>query len=80
MAVKSALHRLARRLPSSSEVYNMVESLERDIDARFDDARDVTPAKSSSLLASIASDEPAKHDEPDAELPDLDDVFGSADE
>lgn len=80
MAVKSALHRLARRLPSSSEVYNMVESLERDIDARFDDARDVTPVKSSSLLASIASDEPARHDATVDKLPDLDDVFGSSDE
>ena len=45
MAVKSALHRLARRLPSSSETAQLIEVSERDIDARFDSSRDVTPAK-----------------------------------
>jgi len=36
MAVKSVYHRLARRLPSSSEVAQMIDVLERDIDAQFE--------------------------------------------
>lgn len=58
MAVKSVLHRLARRLPSSSETASMVESLERDIGARFDNARDVSPQQSAAeQLAAMASAE-----------------------
>ena len=42
MAVKSGLHRLSRRLPTSSETDLMVSSLERDINAKFESAKDVT--------------------------------------
>jgi hypothetical protein len=38
------LHRIARRLPSSSETTSMIETIERYIEARFNDAKDVTPA------------------------------------
>ena len=84
MAVKSVLHRLARRLPSSSEVFSMVETLERDIDARFEGARDVTPQAQNSVLAAIASGSSELDNESagvgeslnNDSLPDLDDVFG----
>lgn len=60
MAVKSGLHRLARRLPTSSETMQMVESLERDIDARFDNARDVTPTPKKSLAESLGEPLPVQ--------------------
>lgn len=74
MAVKSALHRLARRLPSSSETMQLIEVAERDIDARFEKSRDVTPAqkeKPQSLLDALGDDEPKQTDE----MPDADDIF-----
>lgn len=74
MAVKSALHRLARRLPSSSETMQLIEVAERDIDARFEKSRDVTPQreeKPQSLLNALG-DEPQIEDE---EMPDIEDVF-----
>lgn len=76
MAVKSVLHRLARRLPNSSEVSQILEVTERDIDARFDHARDVTPKENpgvDALLKSTVEPEPQAHPEPTA---DVDDVFG----
>lgn len=45
MAIKSVLRRLVRRLPSSSEMTSVIESIDRDIDARFDKARDITPVQ-----------------------------------
>tara|TARA_Y100000310_G_C20704371_1_gene833793 strand:+ start:19887 stop:20684 length:798 start_codon:yes stop_codon:yes gene_type:complete len=53
MAVKSVLHRLARRLPSSSEVQTMIDTIEKDIEARFDEAKDVTPKQGG--LADLAN-------------------------
>lgn len=42
MAIKSVLRRLVRRLPSSSEMTAVVDSIDRDIDARFNKAKDIT--------------------------------------
>ena len=75
MAVKSALHRLARRLPSSSETAQLIEVSERDIDARFDSSRDVTPVreeKPQSLLDALGDTEEKPVEQ---ELPDADDIF-----
>ena len=74
MAVKSVLHRLARRLPSSSETAAMVQSLESDIGARFESARDVSPAQPSAAeqIANMAQPE---SNEPAAEI-DESDIFG----
>lgn len=75
MAVKSALHRLARRLPSSSETAQLIEVSERDIDARFDSSRDVTPMKEEkpqSLLDALGDSEERPVEQ---ELPDADDIF-----
>lgn len=75
MAVKSALHRLARRLPSSSETAQLIEVSERDIDARFDSSRDVTPAKEEkpqSLLDALGDSEEKPVEQ---ELPDAGDIF-----
>ena len=75
MAVKSALHRLARRLPSSSETAQLIEVSERDIDARFDSSRDVTPVKEEkpqSLLDALGDTDEKTVEQ---ELPDADDIF-----
>lgn len=75
MAVKSALHRLARRLPSSSETAQLIEVSERDIDARFDSSRDVTPVKEEkpqSLLDALGDTEEKPVEQ---ELPDAEDIF-----
>lgn len=75
MAVKSALHRLARRLPSSSETAQLIEVSERDIDARFDSSRDVTPVKEEkpqSLLDALGDSEEKPVEQ---ELPDADEIF-----
>jgi recombination protein RecT len=75
MAVKSALHRLARRLPSSSETAQLIEVSERDIDARFDSSRDVTPVKEEkpqSLLDALGDSEEKPVEQ---ELPDAEDIF-----
>ena len=75
MAVKSALHRLARRLPSSSETAQLIEVSERDIDARFDSSRDVTPVKEEkpqSLLDALGDSEERTVEQ---ELPDAEDIF-----
>lgn len=75
MAVKSALHRLARRLPSSSETAQLIEVSERDIDARFDSSRDVTPVKEEkpqSLLDALGDTEDKAVEQ---ELPDADEIF-----
>ncbi len=75
MAVKSALHRLARRLPSSSETAQLIEVSERDIDARFDSSRDVTPVKEEkpqSLLDALGDSEEKPVEQ---EFPDADDIF-----
>lgn len=75
MAVKSVLHRLARRLPSSSETAQLLEVSERDIDARFDNMRDVTPErqeKPQSLLDALGDNEEKPTEQ---ELPDADDIF-----
>lgn len=58
MAVKSVYHRLARRLPSSSETLQLIEAAERDIDAKFYNARDVTQQeKPQSMLDAIGDSE-----------------------
>lgn len=78
MAVKSALHRLARRLPSSSETAQLIEVSERDIDARFDSSRDVTPVKEEkpqSLLDALGDTEEKPVEQ---ELPDADEIFNEA--
>lgn len=75
MAVKSALHRLARRLPSSSETMQLLEVAERDIDARFEKSRDVTPQykeKPQSLLDALGEDNPQQQAD---DMPDADDIF-----
>lgn len=75
MAVKSALHRLARRLPSSSETMQLIEVAERDINARFEKSRDITPVqkeKPQSLLDALGDDIQTTAT---ADMPDIDDVF-----
>lgn len=76
MAVKSVYHRLARRLPSNSEVTQMVEAIERDIDASFEQAKDVTPKKTAaeSLLESPAQVDDARENKQE-EVPSADDLF-----
>lgn len=76
MAVKSVLHRLARRLPSSSETAAMVQSLESDIGARFDSAKDVSP-KQESAAEQIASLAQSVSDDPSPEI-DESDIFGES--
>jgi recombination protein RecT len=45
MALKSVLHRLARRLPTSSEVYAVRDMIEREIDADFGEKEIEKPIK-----------------------------------
>ena len=75
MAIKSVLHRLAKRLPSSSETAQMMDTLERDIDARFESSRDITPQQAApqSLLNQL--DEQPQQPQSQAVENQLKDVF-----
>ncbi len=73
MAVKSVLHRLSRRLPSSSETAAMVESLESDIGARFESARDVSPQPSAAEQIANMSEQV---EQPEESQIDESEIFG----
>ena len=55
MACKSALHRLARRLPSSCEIAEMLSADREHYD--FNQERDITPSKKHQVIAQAASEE-----------------------
>lgn len=79
MAVKSALHRLSRRLPSSSETIQMIATLEHEIDARFENARNITPQQQSapeSLLNQLDQSSNGQATVKQGEPDQLKDVFG----
>jgi recombination protein RecT len=75
MAVKSVLHRLAKRLPNSSEVSGMLDNIERDINVDFDTARDVTNHdRPKSLTDALAQPQHQEYSTDDSSA-DIGDIF-----
>jgi recombination protein RecT len=62
MALKSALHRLARRLPNSSEIMEMLDA--GNVMYDFKQERDVTPRRATSLAAKLAKPEVEEQPKP----------------
>ncbi|WP_272962293.1 recombinase RecT [Alcanivorax jadensis] len=60
MAKKSAMHRLAKRLPISNELVTVVNRDEEFYD--FDSARDITPRKQTQSLSSFIGEEDQSND------------------
>lgn len=65
MAKKSAMHRLAKRLPISSELVDVVHRDEEMYD--FDNVKDVTPRRQAKSLDSVIQQDQQQNEQPSAE-------------